>query len=710
MMSDVNPVTLETIKNRLITIGREMVSTMVRTAGTPIYAEIKDFSCGLFDYQARQVVYSGMAVMHNLAVQNLIQTSIRLHGDDSGIFDGDVFMGNDPYLGGGIHALELGLASPIFVDGKIIAWSGSIAHQLDIGGMSPGGFCMDATDCFQEGIRFPPVKLFRGGELQRDIWNIHRNNVRLPDKIGMELKGQIAANNAAKKRVKELVSKFGVETFRKTCEALVQLSARVTEERIRQIPEGLYEHADFEEIEGIGDGIFTIHCDLTVHDGKLIFDFTRECPPQLPKLLNSTQMVVEGVLYSFLMPVLCHDIPWNEGCTYPIRIVTKPGSILNAQPPAPCSSPHVAFRAADAGLGAFNKAFVHSPLKERLSACWTSSPPVTLGVVPGGTGRPPIMIPLLEGMAGGGGAFSGKDGLDVCASNCVMEYSMGDVEAQENAYPILYLTRRIMRDSGGAGRYRGGCGVLVAVIPHKAPGVRFSLVEDRRLVPSHGFMGGYPGASHHWLVGRQIDVSRTIREGLGDDEEIFSKMELASPITVLDQGPEDVFVFNSSGGGGIGDPLNRDPEKVARDVLWNFESRKKAKVIYGVVFKPGTLDVDETQTKQVREKIRADRILDGTKVESNGPWQDKDYVILESSTQGFRQLCSRCGRILAPSADNWKKNVIHRELRMDETGMRIPGDQRVILRQYICPDCGLILDCEVTLRGMEPFRDFSPIK
>src|SRR4030042_4581685 len=120
-MSKVNPITMETIKNRLSAIGQEMVATMVRTAGTPIYSEIKDFSCGLFDYKARQVTYSGLAVFHNLAIQNLVQCSIRMHGDDPGIFDGDMFMGNDPYLGGGVHAMELGLASPIFADGEIVA-------------------------------------------------------------------------------------------------------------------------------------------------------------------------------------------------------------------------------------------------------------------------------------------------------------------------------------------------------------------------------------------------------------------------------------------------------------------------------------------------------------------------------------------------------------------------------------------------------------
>ena len=709
-MAEINPITLETIKSRLIAIGREMVATMVRTAGTPIYSEIKDFSCGLFDYKARQVTYSGMAVFHNLAIQNLVQYSIRMHGDDPGIFDGDMFMGNDPYIGGGVHAMELGVASPIFADGEIVAWSGSIAHQLDIGGMNPGGFCKDATDCYQEGLRLPPVKIYSEGKLQKDIWNIHRNNVRLPDKISMELKGQIAANNVAKKRILELVDKFGVQTFRDTCDALIELSHRVTEERIRQIPEGVYEYVDFAEAEGVNGGLFKIHCELTVRDGKLTFDFTRDCPPQLRYLINSTQLVVRGMISSFLFPLLCYDVPWNEGCTYPIQVITTPGTILDCQRPAPCSSPHASFHAADAALGALNKALVHSPLKGRIFAGWSSSPPVTIGVAPGVAGGPPIFVPLLEGISGGGGAFSFKDGLDTAALMVVMEYSMGDVETSENAYPVLYLTRRFLRDSGGAGRYRGGVGSLTAIVPYKTAGINFFLVEDHRLVPIHGSMGGYPGGSHHFWVGKQIERSRALCEGMGELEEILPQLKLVPPITVLSIDSEDVIFFTSSGGGGYGDPLNRDSKKVTRDVLWRFVSIEKARELYGVVFKPGTLEVDVEQTKLERDKIRSKRTSRGVKAESNVAQFDGDYIILEKSKEGTIQLCSRCRRPFSSLNENWKEKVPHKDLRMDETGMLIPGDERVVLRQYFCPDCKLLLDSEVTLRSLPPLWDFRPIK
>lgn len=708
-MSSVNPITMETIKNRLMAIGREMVATMARTAGTPIYAEIKDFSCGLFDYKARQVVYSGMAITHNLAIQNLVQTTLRMQGDNPGIFDGDVFMGNDPYLGGGIHAMELGLASPVFMGDEIIAWSGSIAHQLDIGGMSPGGFCMDAVDCFQEGIRFPPVKLYRKGELQQDIWNIHRNNVRLPDKISMELKGQIAANNVARTRIMEIVRKLGAESFREICDALIKLSASVTEERVRQIPEGVYEHLDFGEVEGIGEGLFKIHCNLTVRDGKLIFDFTKDCPPQLLKFVNSTRLVVKGMICSYVMPLLCYDVPWNEGCTYPVEIITTPGTILDAQSPAPSGCPHIAFRAADAALGALNKALYQSPLRDRITSCWTSSPPVILGTAVGQEDGRPIFIPVLEGMSGGGGAFSNKDGLDVGASLSIMEYSMGDVETQENAYPILYLTRRIFRDSGGPGRFRGGAGSLVALVPHKTGGIKFFLVEDRRLVPPHGSFGGYPGASNFWFVQRETDMSTILLPEIEGLEEIPPELEVVRPIGIVDLGPKDMFLFSSNGGGGFGDPLNRDPEKVARDVLWKFVSREQAKDIYGVVFKDGTFEVDHMRTGIEREKIKQERVGHEGPFISDTASSGGDYVVLKQTETGVSQMCGQCGRELSPLSENWKTMVLKKDLRMDETGMFVPADDRVVLRQYICPDCAQILDTEVTLRSLEPFRDFRPV-
>jgi N-methylhydantoinase B len=698
---------METIKNRLIAIGREMVSTMARTAGTPIYAEIKDFSCGLFDYRARQVVYSGMAVVHNLAIQNLVRTTLRLHGDDPGIFDGDVFMGNDPYLGGGIHAMELGLASPVFSKGEIVAWSGSIAHQLDIGGMAPGGFCMDAVDCFQEGIRFPPVKLYSKGEMRKDIWNIHRNNVRLPDKISMELRGQVAANHVAKTRVGELINRLGSKTFKDVCDALIELSSRVTEERIGQIPEGTYEHVDFGEVEGIGDGLFKIHCTLKVKSGKLVFDFTRECPPQMRKFLNSTRLVVEGLICSYIMPLLCYDVPWNEGCTYPIEVITTPGTVLDAQPPAPCGCPHIAFRAADSALHALNKALFESPLRDRITASWTSSPPVVLGTAFEETTGRPIFIPVLEGMSGGGGAFSEKDGLDAGASISIMEYSMGDVETQENSYPILYLTRRFMKDSGGAGRFRGGAGTFVAMVPYKSPGVRFFLVQDRRLVPPHGAFGGYPGASNCWFLARGIDVPLAIKEGMAEVEPALSGMERVSPIGIVDVGPHDLFAFIACGGGGLGDPLNRAPQMVARDVTWKFVSREKARALYGVVFKDGTA-VDEEKTRAEREKIRQGRIGAEGGLDLGLSRPDGDYIVSKQTKRGNIRVCGGCGKELAHREENWKNKVIRRDVKMDETGMLIPGNDRIVLRQYVCPHCALLLDSEVTLRTLEPLWDVKP--
>lgn len=303
-----------------------------------------------------------------------------------------------------------------------------------------------------------------------------------------------------------------------------------------------------------------------------------------------------------------------------------------------------------------------------------------------------------------------KDGLDAGSMLSIMGYSMGDVEIQENVYPILYLTRRFLKDSGGPGRYRGGVGCFLALTPHKTNGIMFPLMEDRRLVPSHGTIGGYPGASHHLFVGRQVDMSMAIRQGLGDPDEVIPKLQLLPAITTLQMGPQDIFVYTSNAGGGFGDPLNRDPEKVARDLLWRFVSREKAKEIYGVVFRPGTLEVDEAQTKLEKEKIRARRAPNGDKVKSDAVASDGDGVILKRSGEGDVYLCSRCQQKLSSVSENWKEAVSRKDLRMDETGVRIPGNDRIVLRQYICPECGFLLDSEVTLKSLKPFWDYRPIK
>jgi N-methylhydantoinase B len=287
----------------------------------------------------------------------------------------------------------------------------------------------------------------------------------------------------------------------------------------------------------------------------------------------------------------------------------------------------------------------------------------------------------------------------------VMEYSMGDVETQENAYPILFLTRRFLKDSGGPGRYRGGAGCLVAIVPHNAQGLRFYLLEDRRLVPSHGTAGGYPGAAHHFFEQRGADVPQAVREGLGNTEEVLARMTLLPQRTVLDLGPQDVFAFTSNAGGGFGDPINRDPQRVARDVRWGFVSTDKAQKIYGVILDQATLEVDEVKTGEERDTIRQMRSEERVTAQCDAA--GGDYISLDEGEK--TPVCSGCGQRLSPAEENWKNSVPHEDLRMDATGVFVPGDDRVVLRQYSCPACGLLLASEVTLAALEPLRDFRKI-
>jgi N-methylhydantoinase B len=281
-----------------------------------------------------------------------------------------------------------------------------------------------------------------------------------------------------------------------------------------------------------------------------------------------------------------------------------------------------------------------------------------------------------------------------------MDYSMGDVETQENAYPILYLTRRFMKDSGGAGRYRGGVGSLVAIVPYGTPGMRMILVEDRRLIPTHGCVGGYPGGSNQWWVGRNIDVPKAISQGFGDPEKILPTLEMVPPITTLDMGSHDMFVLASCGGGGFGDPVNRDPQKVATDVKWGFVSLEKARRLYGVVLDPPTYAVNVVQTLEERNRIRRSRGANVEVQDAPHKWLDSDYTVLREFDKGVAVLCARCLRVLSDGQQDWQAKVFRQDLFMDQTGMPIPTDERVVLRQYICTNCGAILDSEVTLRTM----------
>jgi N-methylhydantoinase B len=235
------------------------------------------------------------------------------------------------------------------------------------------------------------------------------------------------------------------------------------------------------------------------------------------------------------------------------------------------------------------------------------------------------------------------------------------------------------------------------------------LVEDRRLVPDHGAMGGYPGASQVAWVARDVDAEALIGRGFDGPGSMGSELEMVPPISSVGLGPRDVYVFVAAAGGGYGDPLERDPRKVMRDVRWHLVSRQQAKEVYGVALKADSLEIDEAATVAERQRLKAARPLPPNPRQADTVDDSGDYVVIRKANGKTQISCSRCDEILSPVEENWKTRALVDEARMDQLGLRIPGHERVVLRKYFCPSCQQLLDSEVTLRELGPQWDYQPL-
>ncbi|MBI5446554.1 MAG: hydantoinase B/oxoprolinase family protein [Deltaproteobacteria bacterium] len=602
----IDPITLEVIKNRIKCIADEMFLIVKKTAASPLYTESNDYSLGLFDGNRKFIQLGGTAVFHFVSLKSIVDEAVNLLGEDPGIDEGDMIMANDAYGAGGIHSLDLGIVSPVFYKGKVVAWTGSVAQQMDIGGMTPGGFNLEAVECYQEGLRFPPMKLYEKGKLRKDLWNFYLANIRLPEKQAIDMKGQVSANKVAGQRVQELCDEFGPETFQEACDVLLDLTETELRSRIRALPDGVYESVDYEEHDGRSHRFLKVQCGLTVQGDELKFDFSGTCP-QLPGPVNLTKVGLSAMIYAGLIPSLGWGIPWNDGVTRPVTVTAPEGCVVNACVPAPVSMPFTGFRALEAAMRCINKALEHSDFHERANAAWQGMWPIIVGYGLDQYGNP-ALIPWMDGGIGGQGAFPGRDGVDNSGMIMAMNVHVCDVEWSETYYPFLFLERKVRRDSEGAGEYRGGAGVEIAAMAYDTPRLDFVNLNTRKYLAGYTLAGGYPGGQHLQLLKHGTNVSERMKTDLPSWEDLPQPAEEVGTKSRFSLLPGDVFYYTGGGGSGVGDPIDREPSKVSEDVRWEYVSLEKAYDVYGVALDPDTLEVDLEQTRARRDEIRRERL------------------------------------------------------------------------------------------------------
>jgi N-methylhydantoinase B len=690
-----DPIALELLRSRVESIAEDAAITIQRTGVSPTATETHDLSATLLDAEGSLVAGGGYVSFHWVAATNAVRATLARYGDE--ILPGDVFLANDPYNGGGLHPNDVFVERPIFLGERLIGWVALSAHLADMGGMAVGSFAPNATECYQEAFRVPPVRLFRAGVEVTDVWDLLRTNVRAAWVVEMDLRALIAGGHVAQEKLAELAESMGIDAYVAGVRALQQLSERELRRRIAALPDGTYRSTSWAEWD---DELFRVPCTLTIEGDHMIFDF-EGAAPQAPHFFNSQPYIIKSAMVMQFARVLAADLPYSEGLLAPLELRCPEGSIVNARPPAPMQAGHmhVGATAAEAMLQCVRLAL------------WAADPPLDVSHhVHGSSGSPSMSLAIwsghdtdghtaiwgmVDGTWSGGTASADRDGSDTTIVPIGMpgDANETDIEVLESWYPLLVHERGVSAGVNGAGAHRSGGGTHMRFAPYGEGGLSGEMLGLREALPLEGAAGGFPGATTRYEVTRAD----------GTKERISTK---ASGVRL---GADDTFEFWAASGGGVGDPLDRDPDAVARDVRAGRLSGADAAGTYGVVLGPdGAVDTAATDVR--RTAARADRLARAT-----APLRPVgDAQASAAATEQARPLypgvvhrgavafAEASGTPLAVAPDHWTDGcAVLEELRPG-------GGPPITVRTYLDPRTGQSLYVEAVPRGDERAFEVSP--
>lgn len=704
----IDAITFEVIKNKLQAIATEQSIALKSVSGSPVVTESSDFGNALCLADGTIVVRGQQLIPHASSINHMLRSVIAECRDNPGFKDGDMFFVNDPWRGA-LHQSDVGILAPLFYRGKLIAWSGTVAHQLDVGGMMPGSWCPNATEKYQEGISFPPVKLVERGTLRNDIWNLILAQSRVPFLIGLDLKGLIASNNVSVRRLNELISRYGLKTVLGVMTQLIDLAEDKMRSRLLELPDGIFRASDYLDHDGHQNKLYEICLRLIKKGDTLTFDFTGSSP-QCPGFVNGTEATLWGGVLSGVYINVAYDLPWNGGLQKPITVIAPKGMICNAEPPAPVSGAPTAIMRV-----------VHNACTIALSkllACTEKYKGEAKGVSCGTfvnlmlSGRDQYgqiySTMFLDPMIGGEGAYYNRDGIDAQGAAQMPTPNIANVESIENLVPVLYLNRGMLADTGGAGKHRGGNTGGLAFIIHDVPFQQGVLIGHGAEVPnSSGIFGGLPGSCYYSHIARESEILGKFKNGEMPAEigEAGGKLvDLGAKPGRIQLGPTDVFQYTWQGGGGWGDPLERDPLEVLEDIIEGTATPEWATRLYGVVIGGGGESVDVPATERARKLAREARLADSEPVARGRQLAAKDmarvapmgeYLELTRSDAGEMRVRCRCGYQLCPPSQNWKDFSVVKLATPETIGPLSRLHKDLQIRQYICPACATLLSTEM---------------
>ena len=570
----IDPITFEVVRNALDSLVDEMALTIMRTAHSGIVKDAMDYSTAFCDRNG-QVLAQGLTITLHLGSFPDVFESVMTKYRDS-IEPGDIFIVNDPYGSGGIHLPDIYIIKPVFVDGTIEGFSGAVAHHTDVGGLVPGSNSTDSTEIFQEGLRIPTLKLYERGTPNRTMFEIIEKNVRLPRQVLGDMTAQIAAVNIGEREYMALVDRYGSITLRQYTDALLDYTEQLAREDILALPDGSYRFTDYIDADNIEDGPVVISAELTVQGDRILVDLTGSSS-QVRAGINSPLPFSKAGVFGAIRLVLDPNIPNSVGLNRLVEVIAPEGTVVNPVLPAACGARGITgFRVMDAVTGALAQA-----APDRVPADGDGgNSMVTIGGYDEAR-RPFAYVDLTAGARGGRPNGDGPEGVPHPGANI----SNTSVEIAEVELPIRVEEYGIKQDTGGPGKYRGALS-QVRSVRCLAEEAILQLRSDKRRFPPYGLQGGKPG-DPSW----NILIS-------GEQETVLPTMG-ARRIA-----KDDVVSHIIAGGGGWGEPLERDPVLVQQDVWSEKLSIDYVKREYGVIIDPESLQIDHEATSRLRHELR----------------------------------------------------------------------------------------------------------
>jgi len=704
----IDPVKYEVAVHRIIASLREGSWALVRTSASPLVTECGEYMFAIYDAKGHSAYVTSGVLPHLTGTEAGIKYIRHCYGSDpEGIHPGDQFIVNDPYLLG-IHTPDILVARPIFHRDEIIAWIGSLTHTIEIGAKDPGGTA-DSTDIFQEGIRVPCLKLIRGGEPVRHVFRLIERAVRHPSLVSLDITAKVAGNNVAAARIEEMVAKEGPDFVRGVLHKMIGETEAKARERIRLIPDGRWRIVAHADHDGLEARLLRLVLSAHKEDDVIHFDF-EGTSPQNPGPINATLPGTIGVIFTVLVStLLCHLNP-NRGIVSSCKISIPKGCLFNPRYPAPiyAAPPGPLTWLSSAATRLVSEMAMAGGLTEAVCAPWNGH---INSVFMGGVDQYGQLqgTLTLDANGGGTGGTPFDDGDDTSAYMLAPGALMADVEMYEAVYPLLYLYRRQRPDSAGHGRMRGGLGGESAVAIHNSAGWRVGFRGlGTQAAMTHGLAGGYPANCSQvgFLRGvnpQKLSASEYARL-LGPLEELVSRPQAEPMKAMVAPRPMkagDIYYLAWAAGGGYGDPLERDPARVLKDVRAKVVSRERCRDTYGVVIIGDR--VDEAASEDLRKQMRAQRLALARYPRDRRNLRAADELVAPIYGTVHRavlsgsmvQACGACRTVLAGSGEDFHDHVPRRDRSPHDIGHLAVRADWQCYREFMCPGCGTLLDVTV---------------